>query len=62
MQMTTTPPDTEPPAEITSVSRDLVRNVHAPYAARRLARAQLVAWGLPGLLDPVELIADDSLN
>lgn len=59
MSVTTTPPDTEPPAVRTTVSRDLVRNVHAPYAARRLARAQLVAWGLPGLLDNLELLADE---
>lgn len=59
MPVTTRPPDAEPPAAITVVSRDLVRNLHAPFAARRFVRAQLRTWRLPGLLDTAELVADE---
>lgn len=59
MPVTATPPETEPPAATTAVSRTLVRNVHAPYAARRFARAQLRAWNLPGLMDAAELVSNE---
>lgn len=59
MPVTTTPPGTEPPAALTAVRRTLVRNVHAPYAARRFARAQLRTWKLPGLTDALELVTDE---
>lgn len=59
MPVTTKPPGTQPPAAIRAVSRPLVRNVHAPFAARRFVRIQLRAWRLPGLLDTTELIADE---
>jgi len=49
--------------EITQpVDRTIFRNVHAPYAARRFVRTQLMAWNLPDLLDPAELVISDSLN
>lgn len=59
MPVTTKPPDPAPHAAIAPASRTLVRNVHAPFAARRFARSQLLSWRLPGLLDPAELIADE---
>lgn len=59
MPVTATPPKIQPPAATTAVSRTLVRNVHAPYAARRFARAQLRTWNLPGLLDALELVTDE---
>lgn len=42
-----------------AADRAIVRNVHAPYAARRFARTQLLAWRLPGLLDAAELVASE---
>lgn len=60
MPVTTRPPRTQPPtAPTASVSRNLVRNVHAPYAARRFVRARLRTWNLPGLIDAGELVADE---
>lgn len=50
------------PAARTAVSafdRTIVRNVHAPYAARRFARTALLKWGLPKLLDAAELIVSE---
>lgn len=40
-----------------TADRTIVRNIHAPHAARRFCRTQLLAWRLPGLLDTVELCA-----
>lgn len=46
--------------EITGTAdRTIVRNIHAPFAARRFVRAQLRTWNLPGLIDSSELIADE---
>ena len=42
-----------------AADRDFVRNVHAPYAARRFARAQLLAWGVPGLIDACEVVVSE---
>lgn len=55
------PPDTGCPvrAALAVADRALVRNVHVPYAARRFVRAQLLAWGLPGLIDTCELIGSE---
>lgn len=46
-------------AKAATASRTLVRNVHAPFAARRLTRTQLLSWGLPGLVDALEVIVDE---
>lgn len=46
-------------AKAATASRTLVRNVHAPFAARRLTRMQLLSWGLPGLVDALEVIVDE---
>lgn len=59
MPLTAKPSKTEPPAVITAISRNLVRDVHAPYAARRFVRAQLRTWNLPGLVDTLELVANE---
>lgn len=42
-----------------AADRTISRNVHAPYAARRFARTQLLAWHLPGLLDAAELVVSE---
>lgn len=44
---------------VSAVDRTIVRNVHAPYTARRFARSVLVAWNRPGLLDSAELIVSE---
>lgn len=45
-----------------TADRTIVRNIHAPHAARRFCRTQLVAWHLPGLLDAVELCASEIVS
>lgn len=59
--VTTEPPDTDCPVRpaLAVADRALVRNVHVPYAARRFVRAQLLAWGLPGLIDTCELVSSE---
>lgn len=59
MPVTTRPPETDSRSGVAAVDRTIVRNVHAPYTARRFARTVLLAWGLPGLLDPAELIVSE---
>lgn len=59
MPVTTNPPEAAPRTAVSAVGRTIVRNVHAPYAARRFARTALLAWGLPGLLDTAELIVSE---
>lgn len=59
MPVTIEPSDATSNTAIAAVSRNLVRNIHAPFAARRFARTQLLSWELPGLLDTGELISDE---
>jgi anti-sigma regulatory factor (Ser/Thr protein kinase) len=39
--------------------RTLIRNVQAPKRVRTFVRWQLLAWGVPGLIDTIELIASE---
>lgn len=42
-----------------AVDRTIVRNIHAPHAARGFVRTQLLEWHLPGLLDTGELVGSE---
>lgn len=39
--------------------RTYIRNDHAPYVARRFVHSQLLTWGVPELIDSVELVASE---
>lgn len=42
-----------------AADRTISRNVHAPYAARRFARTQLLTWHLPDFMDVAELVVSE---
>lgn len=53
MPVTTRLPETR------TANRTLVRNIHAPFAARRFARTMMMAWRLPELSGPAELVTSE---
>lgn len=49
----------QPPDTAISEERVYVRNVHAPHAVRRFARALLVTWSLDHLIENTETVASE---
>ena len=47
---------------VQSADRTISRNIHAPYAARRFARTQLLAWNLPDQADVAELVVSELVS
>lgn len=47
------------PTSVKSRERTYVRNVHAPFYARRFVSATLDAWHVTGLIETAELIASE---
>lgn len=59
MPVTAEPPAMDFSTETPAADRIIVRNIHAPFAARRFVCSQLLTWELPGLLDAAELVASE---
>lgn len=55
-------PVTTKPPESRVADRTIVRSVHAPFAARRFARTMTLAWNLPDLVDPVEIVTSELVS
>lgn len=55
-------PVTVRPPETRTVDRTIVRNVHAPFVARRFARTMTIAWGLREYSEPVELVTSELVS
>lgn len=53
------PTTCQPPDTATSEERVYVRNVHAPHAVRRFARAILGKWSLDHLIENTETVASE---
>lgn len=45
-----------------AVDRTISRNIHAPYAARRFTRTQLLAWQRPDAIPAAELVVSELVS
>lgn len=55
-------PETASLRQTRTADRTIVRNVHAPFAARRFARTMALAWGFREIAEPLELVTSELVS